>query len=255
MGTDKTYRWNRRRTKKSKREELLFDVFDFIILILIFAMSFISLRLLFIFEVVHTPCVELFVTLGQVDGNIPIFTSTYYISILMGLFWGCVTLDKILQGNNSWMRIAWHSIMFSCIFFLAVANRSLVSHKDITPPDGTVVVEVTNSEPHAVGYKDGFWCASGVPTCVWLDRNEVSINDNFNPKITHSQMRFGMKRAHIDVLLEQQSYRPLTLIERERFLTKKACQKDITLYGQPSDICEQQYSYPLPKGTTPQKTF
>ena len=148
----------------------------------------------------------------------------------------------------------WHIIMFICIFFLAVFNRSLVSQKDISPPDGIVVVEWldTSNNSHWADYKNGLWYARGNRACVWLDRNEVAVNDGKPPHITYSLKDImGLGRPHMDLLAERQTYRPLTTVERERFLKKQACHKDITLYGQSRESCGPDYWYSLPEGVKP----
>lgn len=254
MGANNRYRWERRREIKKRMKLFSLSIFDFVILSFIFIMGFISLRLLFIFEVVKAPCAEMLMTMGQVGGNLPFFKLTYFISLLMGLFWVFVTLDRVLKGDKSWKLITWHIIIFICIFFLAIFNRSLVTQKDITPPDGTVVVEWldTPNNQRWADYQNGLWSAWGTPACVWLDRNEIAVNDVKPPYISYTlKDMMGLGRPYIDLLAERQTYRAMTKDERERFFKKKACQKDISLYGQHRKSCAPDYWYSLPEGIKP----
>ena len=257
MGTDKIYRWNRRQKFKSKsnRYVLFLETFDFVILILIFVVSFLSLRLLFIFGVVNTPCVEMFVTIGRVGVNPSAFTLTYFISLLMGVYWAFVTVDRILKGRKSWGFISWHAMMFMCIFLLAMFNRSLTSQDYMAPPDGTIIIE-TMHEPYWTDYKNGIWYVLGDRGCVWLDRNEIGHNDvNNSPNFLSLKNILGLGHTHMDLLADRQTYRPLTKLERERFLTKQACLKDLSHYGQNREICGPDYSYPMPEGSVPPQKF
>ncbi len=266
MGTAKTYRWERRQQAKSKAWKLAsLDIFDLVILILVFAMSFLSLRLFFMFDVIRAPCAEMFITFGQTGDHAPLFKLTYWISLLMGMYWICVTLGRILNRKSSWPLISWHIIMFISIFFLAVFNRSLTSSNPVIPPDGMMVVErlipektpsstiwKSKAEPSYQKYKDGIWYAWGDQACVWLDENKISYADleSSRPMVSMKH-RLGLGIPHIEILRNMQQYRPLSEIERQRFLDKKACQADITNYGKPREIYGYDRYYPLPKGIGP----
>ncbi len=266
MGTAKTYRWERRRRKQADKQKFAFlDIYDLVILILVFAMSFISLRLLFTFEVIQAPCTEMLMTWGQVNGNWPVFKICFVISLLIGLYWLCVTLSRILAGKSGWRLISWHIVMFITIFFLALFNRAVTSGEPITPPDGTMVVEylvpketsqgtewVSYDEPHFREVKNGVWYAGGNQACVWLDENKITYADherqNYEVPMKH---KLGLGISHFEILQSIQRYRPLLENERDRFLEKKACQANITNYGKPREICGPDYLYPLPAGVKP----
>jgi len=142
MGSDKKYRWEKRRERKARSEKAFkIGPLDWVTLTLIWVMFFITLRLFFIFEVTSAPCAEMIMTLGQSSGLPPIFKLTYWISLLIAAYWLCITVHRAIKRQASWALISWHIILFLSIFFLAVANRNLTASEYIKPPDGIMVVE------------------------------------------------------------------------------------------------------------------
>ena len=248
MGSDKIYRWQKRREKKRSRlKSFHIDILDGVMLALLFIVFFISLRLFFIFEVIRSPCAEMIYTAGQSSGLPPIFELTFSISLLMGIFWLCVTLTRILQGRKSWGLISWHIVMFIAIFFLGFMNWNLTTPSYVKPPDGIMVVEKIFPDITPIGvewplanandpkfihwerFENGQWYARGVQACIWLDENKVSYNDRFDlTRDSRSAMRLFLKGRYAQTMIDNQLYRPLSEYERERFLNIKACQADIT---------------------------
>jgi len=226
MRSGRLYRWERRRQRLAKTSRFAFlDIFDLVILILVFAMSFISLRLLFTFEAIQATCAELILSWGQVNGNWPVFKICFFISLLMGVYWLCVTIGRVLSGKTNWRLIFWHVIMFIIIFFLATFNRSLVPSQSVNPPDGTLVVEylipevtlqgtawVSYGEPRYKRIKDGIWHTWGDKACVWLDEGKVSYNDNLNHAYNISILdRLALGRPQYEILKDLKIFRQESL--------------------------------------------
>lgn len=270
MGRDNLYRWEKRRQKTLKTDKAFhMNLFDWVMLILVFFMLFFSIRLFFIFEVVTAPCTELILTAGQHLGYPPIFQLTFIISLLIGSFWLCVTLHRIFTRSAHWALIGWHCIMFISAAFLIIANWNLTSSSYVNPPDGIMVVEnvtpnitetgVTWPTPPELGwsdYRDGRWYARGTQACIWLDENKVSYNDRFDlNRDARSAPKLFLKGRFLETLKDNQLYRPLTEYERSLFLDIKACQADITRYGQPASACQSAYTYPVPLGVEPSELF
>lgn len=265
MGSDKIYRWEKRREKKRSRlKSFHIDILDGVMLALLFIVFFISLRLFFIFEVIKSPCSELIFTAGQSSGLPPIFELTLSISLLMGIFWLCVTLMRILQGRKSWRLISWHIVIFIAIFFLAFMNWNLTTPSYVKPPDGIMVVEnvVPKTTPTGVEWpltsindpkliqwernKNGQWYAQGFQSCIWLEENKVSYHDRSDlTRDSRSAMRLFLKGRYAQTMIDNQLYRPLSEYERERFLNLKACQADVTRYGQHASACTSTWLYPV----------
>jgi len=266
MGSDKTYRWEKRRDKKSRHyKSFHIDILDWVMLALLFIMVFISLRLFFIFEVTSAPCAEHIITAGQSSGLPPIFEMAYAICILMGTFWLCVTIGRILAKRTHWALIAWHIIIFVSIFFLAAMNRNLTSSDYVNPPDGVMVVEqmvpvktnqgvswLASEEVNWAYNKDGQWYAWGTQACIWLDENKVSHNNilvtRLNPPLIRERI---LGRPAIEDIKNLQIYRTLQDHERERFMKIKACQADMSLYGKPRSTCNEARIYPVEDNIRP----
>ena len=241
------------------------NIFDWVMLTLVFFMLFFSIRLFFIFEVVTAPCTELILTAGQHLAYPPIFQLTFIISLLIGLFWLCVTLHRIFTRAAHWALIVWHLIMFISVLMLVIANWNITSSSYVKPPDGVMVVEnvrpnitptgVNWLSPQAIhwsDYRNDQWYARGSQACIWLDENKVSYNDRFD-QIRHRKsapLLLSQGRLIIE-LKDNQLYRPLTEHERNTFLGIKACQADILRYGQPASACQSLHDYPVPPGVKP----
>jgi hypothetical protein len=239
-----------------KRRKFHFGIFDFVGLIIFCVLWFISLRLLLIYAITQFDCVEIVASFGASHGLPSAFAMLFYITILFGLFWIIIGIQKSLRRTVSWADTAWHLGLLIGIFILGVFIRSYVPSQYMPPPDGTLVVEITprsglsiangNEEARWENYENGQWYADGRPECVWLDKNIVTTHgsQDWPHSITMPDL-LGLGRPHIDFLQDLQDYRPLTPYERERFLKKQACQRDMTLYGQPHTACEREYLYPV----------
>lgn len=254
MAEREAYRWERRR-RRMKRPAFHLTVFDFVGLILLFALFFISLRLFFMFEVIRSPCAEMLATIGSGQGLPPIMTMNYILAILLGVFWICVAFNASLTPKLSAWRISWYLIILIAIIFLALFNRAYVPQTYVKPPDGTLVVAINDgriSEPRWGEYREGVWYAYGVSACVWLEDDRIALATDWKLKRDYSIWdRLGLGRPHVDLLIGNQIYRSLTDYERERFEKKQACQADLTLYGQHTSVCEDEYLYPVELGLTP----
>lgn len=230
-------------------------MFDFIGLIMLFALFFISLRLFFTFEVIRSPCAEMLATIGSGPSLPSIMTMCFGASILLGLFWVAIALNASVTRQLSAMRVTWYLIIGVAIFFLALFNRALVSQKYVKPPDGSLLVAIDNGhveEPRWADYEDGVWYAYGISACVWLDENKLAIGTDWRNRREYPLIdRLGLGRPYIDMLIENQTYRAMTDYERERFIKKQDCQSDLTLYGQPISVCEHDYLYPVQSGLKP----
>jgi len=271
MGCDKKYRWQIRRDKKSRLyKSFRLDIFDWVMMILIFTIFFLSLRLFFIFQTVSAPCVELLITLGKSSTYPSIFELTYFISLLMGLFWLCVTLGRLFAKRDHRGLIAWHIILGISIVLLAFMNWNMTSLSYVAPPDGVMVVEDVTPINTKAGiswqtpditqwaeYRDGQWYAVGAQACIWLDEGKVSYNDRFylNKRTRTISTLFFSGRPAIDVLKDNQLYRPLKTHERENFIRMKNCQTDIMKYGQPRSACTSDYIYLVAPGLAPTADF
>jgi len=266
MGSDKLYRWGKRRERKSRGPKSFhFDILDWVMLIMVCAMIFISLRLLFIFEITSAPCAEMLLTIGSGTGYPSVFELTFSISLLIGFFWLCVTLGRLRHKPPHWALILWHSVMFVGVLLLALMNWNLTSRDYVKAPDGIMVVEtivpvisdnqVTWPKPNHVNwadYRDGRWYASGLQSCIWLDENKVSYNDRFENKNTPNSIIGALfKGRMMEALKDNQLYRPLSAYERDVFLDIKTCQADITRYGQAASNCASSWLYPVEPGLKP----
>lgn len=271
MGSDKIYRWQKRREKRrSQLKSFHIDILDGVILALLFIVIFISLRLFFIFEVIKSPCAEMIYTAGQSSGLPPIFELTFSISLLIGVFWLCVTFMRIQQGRKSWGLISWHIVVFITIFFMSLMNWNLTTPSYVKPPDGIMVVEniVPDIKPTGIDwplansnrpdiitwerYENGQWYARVILACIWLDENKVSYNDRFDiTRDYRSAVKLLLKRRYAQTMIDNQLYRPLSEYERERFFGIKACQTDITRYGQHASACTSTWLYPVKPGLEP----
>jgi len=245
---------------RERTNRLFPDIFDVVILTFIFAISLISLRLIFILQVTSVPCAEMVMTMGQVNGNLPVFKLSYYVTLLVAVFWAIVTFHRFYLRRKNWLLIFWHVLMFSCIFLIAVFSRSLVSQKYITPPDGTIAVAVAVN-PDWLDYQDGEWSTYSYPACVWLEKNEIAVNktavtwDGLDEHYYSLRDFIGLGRPHMDLLAERQFYRALTALERNNFIEKRTCQENMIHYGQHKDKCGSDYWYKLPEGFQPTKGF
>lgn len=270
MGSDKLYRWEKRRVKRDAADKSFhLDILDWVMLILISAIFFISLRLFFMFEATSAPCVEMILTIGQSSGLPSIFKLTYWICLLMSLFWLCVSAHRAFHKPASWALIAWHTVLFISLFFLAATNRNLTANSYINPPDGVMVVENMIPLTPKAGttwqslehirweeYKEGHWYARGSKACIWLDEGKVSYNDNFGEKRPSDMALQFVKQGHsFEILKASQIYRPLSSFERETFLRIKDCQADMTKYGQHRSVCASDYLYPVAPGIEPSPEF
>ena len=266
MGSDKKYRWEKRRDEKSRiYKSFRLDFHDWVMLTLICVMYFISLRLFFIFEVTSAPCAEMIMTMGESSGLPPIFKLTFWISLLIGVYWFCVTVQRILLRQANWTIILWHLILLLSIFFLAISNLNLTASSYVKAPDGIMVVEnmtpvknnseITWQSPEKISwaeYKNGKWYAHGFQACIWLDENKVSYNDRFDLKRPENiAQKFMFEGRSLEILKDIQTYRPLSDWERESFLQIKACQADITKYGQHRSVCTSTYLYAIEPGLKP----
>lgn len=270
MGSDKLYRWEKRRAKRdAANKSFHLDILDWVMLILISAISFISLRLFFMFEIVTAPCAEMILSVGQSSGLPSIFTLTYWVCLLMSLFWLCVSAHRAFHKPASWALIAWHAVLFISLFFLTATNRTLTASSYVNPPDGVMVVEnmtpritetgidwIAPKEPNWVEYNSGQWFASGFEACIWLDEGKVSYNDNFGKKRPSDMaLQFVIQGHSFEILKAGQIYRPLSDFERETFLRIKDCQADVTKYGQHRSVCVSDYLYPVAPEINPSPEF
>jgi len=270
MGSDKLYRWEKRRIRKL-RDEKSFHLtsLDWVMLTLISVVFFVSLRLFFLFEVTSAPCAEMILTIGAGSGLPPIFKLTYWISLLLGLFWLCVTLNRVLSRRANWALISWHSLLFISIFFLAVTNRNLTASTYVNPPDGVMVVEnktpiITvdgtdwQSPKHMrwAQQKDGQWYAHGSKACIWLDENKVSYNNRFDiERPSNMAFEFMFKGRSFEILKANQLYRPLTDFERGTFLNIQSCKADIMKYRQHRSACISEHIYSVAPELKPSPEF
>ncbi|WP_026942614.1 hypothetical protein [Hellea balneolensis] len=270
MGSDKIYRWEKRRAKRYAADKSFhLDILDWVTLILISVMFFISLRLFFIFEVTTAPCVEMILTMGQSSWWPSIFTLTYWICLFMSLFWFCVSVHRAFHRPASWALITWHAVLFISLFFLAATNRNLTASSYINPPDGVMVVESmvpeitqmginwsTPTELNWTEYKKGQWYASGSKACIWLDESKVSFNDRFDlERPSNMAFQFVANSHAFEKLKSRQMYRPLSNFERETFSKMKQCQADMTKYGQHRSVCTSDNVYPVAPGIEPPPEF
>lgn len=262
MGDDKLHRWERRRGLRAKAS-LHFQMFDLIGVIFLFSLFFFTLRIFQHFYLLRSPCVEWLTTIGRTQSQPSIMEMSLGVSLAFGLFWIAVMFNTAfsqrLAERVPTARIIFQFIILIGIFLLVIANRSMVSERYVQPPDGVLNVtwdfspdQSTPAEPNWRDYKDGQWYASGAASCVWLDRNEVSYVYDWRKRDKYSIFDImGLGKPHIDILMDNQRYRPLTAYERERFLRKQACQADISLYGQRRTICEGDDIYPVEPGRMP----
>lgn len=270
MGSDKLYRWEERRAKRDAADKSFhLDILDWVTLILISTMAFISLRLFFMFETTSSPCVEMILTMGKSSGLPSIFKLTYWICLLMILFWFCVSVHRAFHKRPNWALIAWHTLIFLSLFFLAATNRNLTASSYIIPPDGVMVVEsmmpqsteteikwLSPTEPNWAEYKNGQWYAHGPKACIWLDEGIVSFNDRFDlERPSNMAFQFVINGHAFETLKSRQMYRPLSKLERETFLKMKQCQADITKYGQHRSVCMSDYLYPVSPELEPSPEF
>jgi hypothetical protein len=238
-----------------KRTAFHLTTFDFVGLILLFALFFISLRLFFIFEVVRSPCAEMLATIGSGQGLPSVMKMNYFIAIIFGMFWVSVAINASIVSKLSMWRIAWYQIILIGIVFLGLFNRAYVPQNYVKSPDGTLVVAINDdliTEPRWAEYGEGIWYADGMPACVWIEDNKIALATDWMHEQKYSiRDALGLGRRHIDLLIENQTYRALTDYERQRFEKKKACQSDFTLYGKSASVCEREYLYPVETGLTP----
>lgn len=82
------YRWERRRRLCAKTP-LHFQMFDFIDIIFLFVLFFLSLRLFFLFDVVHSPCSEM----------MGIF--------MLGVFSRSLVSENYVQAPDGTLNISW----------------------------------------------------------------------------------------------------------------------------------------------------
>ncbi|RKQ70819.1 hypothetical protein DES40_0120 [Litorimonas taeanensis] len=246
------FRWERRKRLKSKVRNLDLDSFDYLILTLVFLMSFVALRLFFIFEVVQAPCVEYLATIGSDDGLPSIFKLTHYIALLMMVFWGVVGLARFLEGKRSWHQIIWFLTLLLSILMIAVFTRALVPEKHINPPDGILNVALHPSEVSWSHLEKGRWIAHGLPGCVWLEENIITQRNHESKSTQLGILQgLGLGKPYIQTLIDSQTYRPMTAYERDRFIIKHDCMNDVTRYGQHRSVCEEPYLYPVERGKLP----
>jgi hypothetical protein len=251
MGSDKIYRWDRRRLTEARREKTFnIDILDWTILALIFIMAFFSLRLFFIFQIASAPCIEHQLMMGQSSAYPPIFEMAFRISLALALFWACVTVLRIMQKRKSWALIAWHGAIFMAIFFLSMMNWNLTFSTYVNPPDGFMVIE-PREKPTPLNinwqkFENGQWFAQGLKACIWLDENKVSYNETLGVKGASTPvMKLWLKGGYAETLLNNQSYRPLTHYERSLFLDIQKCQANIMNYGRHRSACHLDWLYPV----------
>lgn len=189
MGELRKYRWDTRRVHK-RRENFItqLDIFDYVVITIIFALWVIILRFGLILAVTTTHCIEAFATFGQTESTPSIFDSGASISAWLAFFWTIVAASRFRAKQSFALWAAWHGVVLSMIGLLWVSCFFLTPSSIITAPDGVVdtrhmiraqVDGETIYEPYR-NYRNkyGHWQQGSVhdwtyQRCVWLDEGLV----------------------------------------------------------------------------------
>lgn len=259
MGERSTYRWERRRAKKSRNNQMFsFDILDYVMLSFTFILWFFALRLFLIYEFVTSPCTEMVGTLGGYKTGQSIYLSFLTITILLGLYWTCVAGVRIVNRDNSWTRLTWHFSQFIAIFFLFTYSRMQVPTYKFDPPDGWMVVDRTEQfYPdkqldliHKAFYtwenSEKVWWVGGHTVCVWRDREIIAAGqfDSLHHELTLRDI-LALGKPHIEALKERQTYRSMTPEEIRRYDNVKKCLDNIENYGKHRSFCQSENAYKI----------
>jgi len=128
------YRWQKRRRKKNKTTFHL-ETLDYVILILIFIMWFLTLRVFFIFQTIQAPCIEAWFGAGEAISSNP-FTILNKISLSLLGVWSLLFLSRGINKKHSVQFYIWQSLTGLMICLLFFAAYMVIPKTALTPPDG-----------------------------------------------------------------------------------------------------------------------
>lgn len=186
------YRWDKRRARKDKlnlRPSL--DVFDLVLLSLIFTIGVVLFKFLMVYAIITMPCADYAANFGVGFANPPAFKIMFYISILMlGFLLTLVICEP--RRRNSIPNIIWQFVLLLCILLMGHSSFHMSIWGKSAFPDGTIAVangiwgtkngeRVWSSIPlnpqiyELVGGGIGIDQEYRAQRCVWLNDGLVSV--------------------------------------------------------------------------------
>jgi len=135
------YRWGRRKNNTyNRRIKPQFEPLDYVLVIAIFLTWFLTLRVIFIFQTVTTPCIEAWLTTGQSPDTMSLFSVLKSISYSLLIFWGCLSITRWIARKSEPISYVWQTLTGVPILLLVFAHYMMTPSLALNPPDGVMRV-------------------------------------------------------------------------------------------------------------------
>ncbi len=191
----RNYRWDKRRAQKAKRKpKFQFDIFDFVLLVLLFAFGGVLIRLFYIYAVTISSCADLASNFGAGPSSPIAFKQMFTISLLLFVFWITLMVFRPKRPRTI-ANFTYNGTMLLGILMIGYSAYHMSIWDKPNVPDGTLAVTDGVWSLEHNGY---FWNPIPLRTmeyfnvdgdivyepqyrtqkCVWLDTGMISIDDD-----------------------------------------------------------------------------
>lgn len=134
------YKWDKRRARNDRlSRHLSLDVFDLVLLCVIFTIGVVLFKFLIAYTFNIMPCADYAANFGAGFTGPPAFKIVFNISILLFVFWLTLIISHP-KRRNSISNIIWQSILLLSILLMGHSAFHMSIWGKSTPPDGTLAV-------------------------------------------------------------------------------------------------------------------